>query len=104
MKWLDRIAQRLGYIPAWEAAPSEIIVFSSAEAARQAGFRGGVHPRLPSVRAYWPGLGERGLAGRPVRRVTIADRRYRDTPEGPLRAILRKRQMVFGDGAVWIEL
>lgn len=104
MTLIERIADRLGFIRP-EPMMTEIIVFSSREAAREAGFRGWQHPDAPHISAYWPGANMQALAARPFRRVTISERMLRHkTEEGYLVAILRARQAVFGPDAVWIVL
>ena len=99
---IDRLLVRFGYV---RVLPTELIVFSSMDKARAAGFCGDQHPRLPLVRAWWPGQGARGLRVRPVQRVTFsAEMRWHRTSEGALLPLLRARQTAFGDDAVWIEL
>lgn len=103
-KLIDRIAAKLGYERP-QPVVTEIVIFASAEEARHCGFRNGGHPEMPHVQAWWPGLGLRGLAMRPIQRVTIPERMLtHQTEEGGLAAILRARQRVFGDRAVWLVL
>lgn len=108
MKLTDRIARRLGFtrtadIPLPE---SELVIFATYEDAREAGFAStGRHDRERHVRAWYPGMGIRGLSGPSPRRVTIphhmTDKRVGG--EGRLVDILRARQRVF-DYPVWIVL
>lgn len=86
---------------------TEIVVFESFAAARGAGFdSSGVLRGYEHVRAYWPGQGIRGLAMRPIRRVTIPERlmHLNIGGEGELWALLRSRQQVFGTQAVWMTV
>lgn len=103
--WIERIMLRLGFVPVSQAAISELIVFKDAYDARAAGFRSGRNPLLPTVQAWWPGAGIRGLCGRSVQRVTVTQQAAcMMTKEGRVGDLLRKRQAVFGKDAVWVEL
>lgn len=106
MTLIERIAARFGFVRE-RPLPLELIVFRNRSEAIGAGFRGAMHsdPDFEHVRAWWPGQGMRELAGRPIRRVTVTERMSAtNTDEGRLFDILRARQMVFGDKAMWVEL
>ncbi|HEX7853804.1 MAG TPA: hypothetical protein VF503_08930 [Sphingobium sp.] len=81
----------------------EVIVVPSRSHAERMGLKAGPQPSNPDIRVWWPGLGFYRLLSLPIRRVTI-DRQTRDrTDEGSLRAILRARQVTWGDKAMWVE-
>lgn len=87
------------------AAGRELVVVRNRARALQAGFdEQGRHPTNSAIRAWWPDLGWQFLMGPPIRRVTIGSDVPDGTSEGSLRAILRKRQSVFGAAAIWMEI
>jgi hypothetical protein len=102
--FIDRIAARFGYYRS-TPLPIELIVFHTAEHARRAGFYGERHPQHEHLRAWWPSQGMIGLMGPLPQRVTLTeDMALHRTPEGRVADILRRRQMLFGDNAIWVEL
>ncbi|MBB5985982.1 hypothetical protein [Sphingobium lignivorans] len=104
MTLIERIAARFGFERP-RPLPLEMIVFHNQYRARDAGFEGQRHPVHKHLIAYWPSLGVRALAGRSPLRVTIPGELVGlKTEEGLLGNILRRRQRVWGDQAVWIEL
>lgn len=59
---------------------------------------------LPHIHVYWPGRGEKYLAGAQVQRVTISeDARRRLDGSAELRKI-RRRIVTSGDTALWLEV
>lgn len=101
MRMVERIAARFDFY----RPTTELVIFEHRGAAVDAGFRGTVHQTQRHIEAWWPDRGPKGLCGRPPQRVTISAHMTRHrTFEGPLEQILRKRQMVWGDCAIWIEL
>jgi hypothetical protein len=88
----------------------ELVVFGSHWAAAASGFGGRTqHPKYRHISAWWPEQGARGLSGRAVQRVTIDASAYQHLDqeidgEGTLREILKGRQKVWGDAAMWVGL
>lgn len=105
MRLIDRIAARFGFVRD-TPRPIELIVFADRYEMRAAGFgSNGLHPTEPHLRSWWPEAGIRGLAMRAPQRVTISEKiAEHKTSEGRVRDILRAKQMVWGDRAVWVEL
>ena len=102
MRLIERLAARLGF---YRRPPSELIVFFSQVDADRAGFVGQHHPAYSHLQAWWPELGVRGLCARPVQRITVSrDMLHCRTNEGRLIDLLRARQKVFGDQAMWVSL
>lgn len=79
-------------------------VFPNREAALIAGFKHARHPSFENVRAYWAGLGIQPLCAA-IHTVVIHPYAWNEQIEGEGRLydILKRRQMVFGDDAVWID-
>lgn len=80
--------------------PLTLFIFRDRFDALNSGFRfDGVHPTRQDFIAYWPPLGEMPLRGRCFQ--TVVDLYGRLPSE--IEHLLRYRQRMFGERAIWIE-